>query len=72
MILAARSPAAAEPEKSQFERPMTIGRIALSQRLLSSGNAPSSRKRLSVTRRLSAYVIALPNAELSGHASFCY
>ena len=69
MILAARSPAATEPAKCQFERPMTTGLMALSQRLLSRGNAPSSRKLLSITLRFSTYAIALPSAELSGHVS---
>lgn len=53
MICAARAPAASEPAKSQFERPITTGLMARSQRLLSSGSEPSSRKRLSVSRRFS-------------------
>lgn len=71
MICAARDPAASESAKSQFERPTTTGLMAHSQRLLSSGRVPSSRKQLSISRRFSIYPTALPNAELSGHPLFC-
>jgi len=43
MIAAARLPARSEPAKSQFLRPMAIGRIWFSIQLLSMGTFPSAR-----------------------------
>ncbi|ALZ58841.1 hypothetical protein FORC11_p0153 (plasmid) [Shigella sonnei] len=51
IICAARFPAISEPANSHAFRPITTGRMARSQILLSRGTAPSPRKQLSSSRR---------------------